>query len=314
MRRAVLACAITVGLAIGTVLPTSAIGLAQVTLSCNDGTSVTLVVDTDTLTSLTASVQAMLDYPAGLTCTLVQSPLPLAFGAIALASPGSNPFVVAGGRWQVPCDVLLLQGQPGFVGGGVVARIPGAFYSLYAPGAGSSMQTEPEFIWVNIAVNVHQQDSGDQPFFGTLNETIPANQSCTDATTGLPVPFGESHFTSKPTCLTTATVFQRPQAYVTSLVTQTSGEPFPADASGSVNSGDYVHFGFWDNQNPPGQNPTTTVPTTDMLNGPPAVEEGSQGTPSVPPPCTAAEWDPIYHLGTADGLKQYGNISVRNSG
>src|SRR3989442_10255618 len=114
MRRAVLACAITVGLAIGTVLPTSAIGLAQVTLSCDDGTSVTMVVDTDTLTSLTASVQAMLDYPAGLTCTLVQSPLPLALGAIALASPGGNPFIVAGGRWEVPCSFFGLVITPGF--------------------------------------------------------------------------------------------------------------------------------------------------------------------------------------------------------
>ncbi len=312
MRRAVLACAITVGLAIGTVLPTSAIGLAQVTLSCNDGTSVTLVVDTDTLTSLTASVQAMLDYPAGLTCTLAQSPLPLALGAIALASPGSNPFVVAGGRWQVPCDVLVLQGQPGFVGGGAVARIPGAFYSLYGPGGAASTQTGPEFIWVNIAVNVHQQDSGDQPFFGTLNETIPANQTCPADTASGTMTFGESHFTSKPTCLTTTTVLQRPQAYVTSLVTQTSGEPFPADMSGSVNSGEYVHFGFWDNQNPPGQNPTDSTPSTDMLAGPPATPEGSQGTPSVPPPCTAAEWDPIYHLGDLLGTKQYGNISIRH--
>ena len=313
MRRAVMACAIAIGLAIGTALPTSAIGLAQVTLSCNDGTDVTLVVDTDTLTSLTASVQAMLDYPAGLTCTLVQSPLPLVLGAVALASPGSNPFVVAGGRWQVSCDDLTLPVIPGLVEGGVVARIPGAFYSVYAPGGASSMQTAPQFIWVNIAVNVHQQDSGDQPFFGTLNETIPANQSCTDAN-GNVVPFGESHFTSKPTCLTTTTVSGRPQAYVTSLVTQTSGEPFPADTSGSVNSGDYVHFGFWDNQNPPGQNPTIAVPTTDMLNGPPATAEGSQGIPPTPPPCSAAEFEPIHHLGTADGQKQYGNISIRNSG
>jgi hypothetical protein len=301
-----MACAIAVGLAIGTALPTSAIGLTQVTLNCDDGTSVTLVVDTDTLTSLTASVQAMLDYPAGLTCTLVQSPLPLILGAVALASPGSSPFVVAGGRWQVPCDALALPTQPGFVGGGVVARIPGAFYS--------PMQIAQEFIWVNIAVNVHQKDSGD--FFGTLNETIPANQTCPADTASGTMTFGESHFTSKPTCLTTATVSQRPQAFVTSLVTQTSGEPFPADMSGSVSSGDYVHFGFWDNQNPPGQNPTDSTPSTDMLAGPPATPEGSQGSgsPPVPPPCSAAEFEPIYHLGDLLGTKQYGNISIRNSG
>src|SRR5438477_11114829 len=130
MRRSVLACAITVGLVIGIALPTSAIGLTQVTLSCDDGTSVALVVDTDTLTSLTASVQAMLDYPAGLTCTLVQSPLPIAFGAIALASAGSNPFIVAGGRWQLSCEVLT-GGLIGGVGGrDIVARVRGAWYWL----------------------------------------------------------------------------------------------------------------------------------------------------------------------------------------
>src|SRR5438309_2013415 len=137
MKRAVLACAVAAGLVIGAALPSSAIGLTQVTLSCDDGTSVTLIADTDTLTSLTASVQAMLDYPAGLTCTLVQSPLPLAFGAIALASPGSNPFIVAGGRWEVPCDIIFpLPIIPGFAGGGVVARVPGASYSLGDIGAG----------------------------------------------------------------------------------------------------------------------------------------------------------------------------------
>ena len=45
------------------------------TLSCDDGTTWTAVVDTDTLTGLVAAVQGMLDDPAGLTCTLIQTPV-----------------------------------------------------------------------------------------------------------------------------------------------------------------------------------------------------------------------------------------------
>src|SRR5437879_13163951 len=103
MRRGVLALAIAIGLAIGSAIPTAAIGLTQVNLSCDDGTSTTLVVDTNTLTRLTTAVQAMIDYPAGLTCTLVQVPLPLfSFGSPALAaSPGKHPFIVGGGRRRV---------------------------------------------------------------------------------------------------------------------------------------------------------------------------------------------------------------------
>jgi len=302
MKRAVLACAVALGLAIGTALPSSAIGLTQVTLSCDDGTSVTFIADADTLSSLTDAVQAMLLYPAGLTCTLVQSPVPLAFGAIALASPGSNPFIVAGGRWEVPCAFFVGGGPlptPGFAGGGVVARVPGASYSLSDSAAAGPPTSQTESVWVNIAVNVHKKDSsapsGNPPFFGTLNETIPANQLCNG------VDVGESHFTSKPTCvqITSAT----DPAYVTSEVTQTSGAPFPADASGSVGVMDDVHFGFLDNGRPPGQNPSGTPPT-DKLAGPPAV-----ATVDRDPTCVTNP-PPTFTLGAFDGSKQYGNIHV----
>jgi hypothetical protein len=72
MRRIVLALAIAAGLAVGTAMPTSALGLTQVTLSCDDGTKWTAVVDAETLAGLTEAVQAMIDYPAGLTCTLLR--------------------------------------------------------------------------------------------------------------------------------------------------------------------------------------------------------------------------------------------------
>src|SRR2546422_11146872 len=42
----------------------------QVTLSCNDGHSVTAAVDPTTLLELTAEVQALIDDPTGINCTL----------------------------------------------------------------------------------------------------------------------------------------------------------------------------------------------------------------------------------------------------
>src|SRR2546426_12557713 len=107
MRRIVLTLAIVVGLAIGTVLPAAALD-TSITLTCSDGTSVPLLVDTDTLNALNAAVQAMTLYPAGLTCSIIQNPLGALFGQVALASPGSSPFVVGGGRWNVAttCEAL----------------------------------------------------------------------------------------------------------------------------------------------------------------------------------------------------------------
>jgi len=279
MRRAALACAITVGLVIGIAGPTSAIGLTQVTLSCDDGTTSTMVVDTDTLTRLTQAVQAMLDYPAGLTCSLASVPLLTTFGTIALASPGQNPFIVGGGRWQVPCSAL--GGLTGRTDGGALARAPGAFLSL------SGGQTD-DLVWVNIAVNVHQRDDGTP--YGTLNETIPANQTCTTSSGGT-VAVGESHFGSTPTCV----LISANLAFVTSQVTQTSGQrAFPADNAASVNVGNFVHFGFQDNGNP--------SQGTDLLDGPPATPTGDPDQT-----CTQATNPfPVFQLVN-------GNVTIRNS-
>jgi hypothetical protein len=274
MRRAFLAIAIAAGLAIGTAIPTAAIGETQVTLSCDDGTSTTLLVNADMLTGLTQAVQAMIDFPAGLTCTLAKDPLLTIFGTIAWASPGQSPFIVGGGRWLVPCAAL------GGGGGG---------------GGGAPVQQPPDTFWVNIAVNVHQADDGS--FFGTLNETIPANQFCPTFGT-----VGESHFTSTPTCLVivaaSTTPPVQPPAFVTSQVTQTSGQrPFPAgvDSSGSVgtvNVGDDVHFGFQDNGNPGQQT------DKDTLSGPPAVPSLDRN-----PDCSPGYPNPVFDLA-------HGNIST----
>jgi hypothetical protein len=301
MRRVVLALAMTVGLAIGTVAPASALD-TSITLNCSDGTSVKLVVDADTLTALTQAVQAMIDYPAGLSCTLIQNPLGVSFGAVVLAGSGNNPFIVGGGRWQVAttCEALGVPPPPpppnpappppAYVDSGSVARIPGSWSYWSGPlSVGPTLIVTPTTIFVNIAVNVHQRDVTDpNSFFGTLNETIP-NQTTPECGT-----IGERHFTSKPTCAAIISPDGPPgqnQGYprfatVTSHVTQTSGLPFP----GAADDQD-VHFSFIDNGNP-GKG------GTDLLQGPPTT------LPTNEPLCPAVTGAaPIYELVN-------GNISI----
>ncbi|HEV8535906.1 MAG TPA: hypothetical protein VGR87_09350 [Candidatus Limnocylindria bacterium] len=280
MRRILLTVAIAVGLAIGAMLPVAAIGETQVTLNCSDGTSVSLVVDADTLTGLTESIQAMIDYPAGLSCTLVQVPLGLGavFGRIALASPGQSPFIVAGGRWLVPCSLFPPPGGGGgSVDGGTVAKLPGSWSSLLSLGWVPVDDTDQ--VWVNISVNVHQ--AGDETFFGTLNETIPENQFCPDLSTGTTFAVGPSHFVSRPTCFAIGPDPSR--AFVTSSVVQTSGLPFPSGSAGSLGFESAVHFSFQDNGNP-------SSGVKDKLQGPPA------GNDSICPtePGSAPDFDLIH--------------------
>jgi hypothetical protein len=314
MRRIVLALAMTIGLAIGTIVPASALGETGVTLNCSDGTSVKLLLEADALMSLTQAVQAMIEYPAGLSCTLIQNPLGVTFGQIALAA--RDPFIVAGGRWQVSCAAIA-GGQTtpgGSIEGGVVARARGAWLKLSDPSAGSSNSQATEgFFWVNIAVNFHRDKNGVP--FGTLNETIP-NQTCTvfgPDSQPFTFPVGESHFQSKPLCYTDI-ISERAPVYTTSEVTHVSGQrPFPTGgtvtvddppifvAGPPVKEHDVLHFGFQDSGVPPGQ---ATTGTTDTLAGPPETPEG------VLPTCNSLEWSPDFPLGMRDGSKQYGNITV----
>ena len=287
MRRALLALAVAAGLALGTIVPVSALGETSITLNCSDGTSVGLLVDTDTLNALTATVQAMTLYPAGLTCSIVQNAVTI-FGNIALAGAGQNPFIVAGGRWQVltTCEELGAGSEPlpaepapvpAFIGGGTLARVPGSW--SYGP---SAQTVTPTTIFVNIAVNVHQKSLDDPlSFFGTLNETIPA-QSGDPA---CPKTITERHFTSLPTCLATSVTGTSKNAAVTSNVKEITppGATFPG-----VTMGNDIHFTFTDNGNPP--------QPTDKLQGPP----GPENTAS----CA------IVTTGLSDLVN--GNISVRN--
>ena len=290
MRRIVLALAMTAGLAIGTVVPVSALGETSITLNCSDGTSVPLLVDTDTLNALTSAVQAMALYPAGLSCSIIQNPPALVFGHVALAAAGTNPFIVAGGRWQVQttCEALNVTPPPPpppppvFVGSGSVARIPGSWSYWSGPcSIGPAVTVTPTTIFVNIAVNVHQRDVLDPTsFFGTLNETIPTQHTPECGT------ISERHFTSKPIpgCLDTSTSGNAKNASVRSRVTELS----PADTTfPGVTLGGDVNFTFVDNGNPP--------QPTDQLQGPPEAE---------PSACPA--------FVTPDNTLTNGNISVRN--
>ena len=289
MRRPVLALALAIGLVLGAMMPVSALGETSVTLNCDDGTSVKLVVDADTLTALTQAVQAMIDYPAELNCTLIQNPLGVSFGGIALAAgSGNEPFVVGGGRWlaETTCEALLGE-EPGFVDGGVVARVPGswAYGPIVRPLSTPSAQDTTTTIWVNIAVNVHQKNDGSLSFFGTLNETIPHQQNDVCGT------ISERHFTSHPmppyptaNCLQTFSTgggYPR-DAVVTSHVTQLNGI-FPGVSS----EGD-IHFSFSDL----GQGPNPA----DLLQGAPELENSACPLLLTPP----------------DNSLQNGNISVRN--
>jgi len=120
MKRPVVVAVFLAGLMLGTAVPVSGLGGTQITLNCDDGTSLTAVVDANTLTDLTQSVQSLIDYPAGLSCTLLQTTPLVRFGNAADATLIQG-FVNGGGRFQVSC------------GSGVA-------------------------FWVNIAVNAQIQD------------------------------------------------------------------------------------------------------------------------------------------------------------
>jgi hypothetical protein len=307
MRRAIIAIVTAAtltmsGLTFGPALRATALGETSVTLSCNDGTSLTLLVDANMLAGLTAAVQAMIDYPAGLGCTLIQNPLPLTkpFGNIAFAA-ATNSFIVDGGRWLVACSVITGGGNPTMVPSGVVARAGGrhglASRISPAPLASTPCPQDPAgCIWVNIGVNLHV--TGNGKLEGTLNETIPENQSCSDGTSGT-IAVGPSHFTSKPTpagCLHVNPLTN--QASVITYVTQISGlETFPGSGVAQgffVGVGSAVRASFFDSQNSPSQQ--TPPADRDMLNAPPALDDAD---------CPGGTTD-----GTQNNVQQNGNINV----
>jgi hypothetical protein len=150
---------------------------------------------------------------------------------------------------------------------------------------------------VNIGVNLHYTKDG--VLEGTLNETMPENQTCTDPVFGT-FAVGPSHFTSKPSpptgCLY---VNSANQAAVITTVTQVSGlETF--DGSGvsrgfNVRVDQPIHSSFLDNLNSPSQQSTDP---RDMLNAPPAPDESE---------CVSRD---TGNPGTQHNVLQNGNINV----
>ena len=101
MRRVLTTVVAVAGLMLGAAFPVVGLGETDVTLNCDDGTSMTMTVDTDTLQSLVASVQAMIDFPAGLSCTLLQAPV-VSLGSIVYAGQ-KPPFITGGGQFVHDC-------------------------------------------------------------------------------------------------------------------------------------------------------------------------------------------------------------------
>lgn len=64
-----------------------------VTVTCGDGSSFSVNADADALTQLQSALQAMLDYPAGLTCSLSQSL------ALPVGNSNDGDFAVGGGSY-----------------------------------------------------------------------------------------------------------------------------------------------------------------------------------------------------------------------
>jgi hypothetical protein len=289
MRRAIIALvtALTLTLSGSTLVPALraiALGETSVTLNCTDGTSLTLSVDAAELAQLTAAVQGMLDYPAGLNCTLIQNPLAttVSFGHLALAAT-TNEFIVDGGRWLVGCSVILGGGNPTRVPSWLARAVKGPGFASHvtaSPLRSTDCQDPLGCVPVNIGVNVHH--TGNGTLEGTLNETIPANQSCPDGS-GNMIAVGPSHFTSKPTppntssagCLHVDPMAHR--AAVITYVTQISGlETFPGSGVAQgffVGVGSQVRASFFDSQNSPSQQ--TAPADRDMLNAPPSFDDSN---------------------------------------
>jgi hypothetical protein len=271
MRRAVIALVTATALLLTGLTPgplrATALGETSVTLNCTDGTSLTLLVGADTLAGLTAAVQAMIDYPAGLSCTLVQNPLPLTafFGHVARAA-NPNTLIVAGGRWLAPCSLFRGGFETG-IPGGTLARggpRPGLAKIMPAPLASTpcpDLDPDPGCVWVNIGVNLHFTGSG--VLQGTLNETIPENQFCPNVNNGQ-TSLGPSHFTSKPAPASCLKVLDK-RAFTTTYVEHVFGPAFTTNALFPLEED--VHFSFLDNGNPSN--------AIDRLAGPPAAEESN---------------------------------------
>jgi hypothetical protein len=106
MRRIVLVLTATATLMAAASLSVIGIGDTEVTLTCDDGSTLIVTVDLPTLLGLTEAVQAMLDNPSGLSCGLAQRPLATT-PVLTLTALADSPkdFAVGGGQIVGACYV-----------------------------------------------------------------------------------------------------------------------------------------------------------------------------------------------------------------
>lgn len=148
MRRISLVVFATVALMVTSALPltVAAVGEIEVALSCSDGDKFSVTVDVQTLTELKDAVEAMTLYPAGLSCSLAETPLVGLIGpATALAGNPHTDYAVGGGQGTFPCF----------------------------PGSGMGHQS--------FALNAHVENDGlTQGVGGTFNTTVPEQPGCAE--------------------------------------------------------------------------------------------------------------------------------------
>jgi hypothetical protein len=129
---AVLICAL--------LFPQAAVADGPISVDCGDGSPILANVDLTTLADLEGSIQGMIDYPSGTSCSI--SNAVQLDPTLALGISGGNPFVVGGGRYD------------------------------RGPGPGSS-----QGCGVNFSLNAHADKSG---FHGQQNYTINNADGCRD--------------------------------------------------------------------------------------------------------------------------------------
>lgn len=105
MKRALLGITAVLGLVLGSAMPVAASLETDIAINCDDGDSIPLTVDLDTLSALTDSVAAINAADAGFTCSIAQlsAPLPVVtFGSVAAAAT-SGGYVIGAGTVHVGC-------------------------------------------------------------------------------------------------------------------------------------------------------------------------------------------------------------------
>jgi hypothetical protein len=185
MRRLILVVGATIFLTIAASLTVVGLGETEVTLNCDDGTSLTLVVDAQQLIGLTQAVQAMIDYPSGFTCGLTQTPVAAPIlGLRAIAGDGPKDMALQGGRWSGGCYVANLsfmawKDASGQFRGTVNQSLPagqpclGGLEGHFSATIDECFSVGPSATGLNEGILVGHITHANGPFYSFLNEGDP---------------------------------------------------------------------------------------------------------------------------------------------